>query len=129
MYFQYLFANKCFLHWSFHSPIYLKCFAKTHRNEHSLRMIKFQDIYFNKSGNKLQVTFNQIMKKLPNQYLSGSALDPYNQVLVESLVDCLEKDDSCNATWRQLFHKCSKQSATLLEYIGKTSLINYYRES
>lgn len=83
-------------------------------------MHKFQDIYFNKSGNKLQVTFNQIMKKLPNQYLSGSALDPYNQVLVESLVDCLERDDSCNATWRQLFHKCSKQSATVLEYIGKT---------
>ncbi|KAL0870073.1 hypothetical protein ABMA27_006234 [Loxostege sticticalis] len=81
------------------------------------QLSKYKDIYFNRSGNKLQVTFNQIMKKLPNQYLSGAILDPYNKVLVESLVDCLVRDDSCNATWRQLFHKCSKQSATLLDYI------------
>ncbi|XP_050352609.1 transmembrane protein 214 [Nymphalis io] len=81
------------------------------------QLSKFKDVYFNKSGNKLQVTFNQLMKKLPNQYLSGSILDPYNTVLVESLVECLAQDDSCNATWRQLFHKCSKQSATLIEYI------------
>ncbi|XP_063830529.1 transmembrane protein 214 [Ostrinia nubilalis] len=82
------------------------------------QLSKYKDIYFNKSGNKLQVTFNQIMKKLPNQYLSGSNLDAYNKVLVESLVDCLVRDDSCNATWRQLFHKCTKQSATLLDYIN-----------
>ncbi|KAI5640139.1 hypothetical protein NE865_07396 [Phthorimaea operculella] len=81
------------------------------------QLCKYKDIYFIKSGNKLQVLFNQIMKKLPNQYLSGSALDAYNQVLVEILLDCLAKDDSCNATWRQLFHKCTKQSATMLEYI------------
>lgn len=81
--------------------------------------IVLQDVFFNKSGNKLQVTFNQIMKKLPNQYLSGNSLDPYNRVLVASLVDCLRRDDSCNATWRQLFHKCTKQSATLLDYISK----------
>ncbi|XP_072942522.1 transmembrane protein 214 [Epargyreus clarus] len=82
-----------------------------------MQLSKYKDIYFQKSGNKLQVTFNQLMKKLPNQYLSGSALDPYNRVLVESLLDCLQRDDSCNATWRQLFHKCTKQSATVIEYI------------
>ncbi|CAG9795904.1 unnamed protein product [Diatraea saccharalis] len=82
-----------------------------------MQLSKYKDIFFAQSGSKLQVLFNQIMKKLPNQYLSGSGLDPYNKVLVECLVDCLQKDDSCNATWRQLFHKCSKQSATLLEYI------------
>lgn len=81
------------------------------------QLSKYKDIYFNKSGAKLQVTFNQIIKKLPNQYLSGSNLDPYNRVLVESLVNCLQRDDSCNATWRQLFHRCPKQSATLLDYI------------
>lgn len=79
----------------------------------------FQDIFFTKSNNKLQVTFNQLMKKLPNQYLSGATLDPYHKVLVDCLVDCLVKDPSCNATWQQLFYKCSKQSATLLDYIGK----------
>ncbi|CAH0401163.1 unnamed protein product [Chilo suppressalis] len=82
-----------------------------------MQLSKYKDIFFAQSGNKLQVLFNQIMKKLPNQYLSGGGLDPYNRVLVDCLVDCLHKDDSCNATWRQLFHKCSKQSATLLEYI------------
>lgn len=82
------------------------------------QLIKYKDIYFNRSGNKLQVTFNQIMKKLPNQFLSGSTLDPYNRVLVESLIDCLQRDDSCNVTWRQLFQKCTKQSATLLDYIN-----------
>ncbi|XP_049876600.1 transmembrane protein 214 [Pectinophora gossypiella] len=81
------------------------------------QLSKYKDIYFNRSGNKFQVTFNQLMKKLPNQYLSGASLDPYNQVLVECLLDCLQRDDSCNATWRQLFHKCSKQTATLLDYI------------
>ncbi|XP_045521969.1 transmembrane protein 214 [Pieris brassicae] len=81
------------------------------------QLIKYKDIYFSKSGNKLQVTFNQFMKKLPNQYLSGTNLDPYNQVIVESLVNCLALDDSCNATWRQLFSRCSKQCATLIEYI------------
>ncbi|CAK1584254.1 unnamed protein product [Parnassius mnemosyne] len=81
------------------------------------QLSKYKDIFFNKSGNKLQVTFNQLMKKLPNQYLSGTSLDPYNRVLVETLVDCLGHDDSCNATWRQLFHKCTKQSATLLDFI------------
>ncbi|XP_045537438.1 transmembrane protein 214 [Papilio machaon] len=82
------------------------------------QLSKYKDVFFNKSGNKLQVTFNQIMKKLPNQYLSGNSLDPYNRVLVASLVDCLRRDDSCNATWRQLFHKCTKQSATLLDFIN-----------
>ncbi|CAK1550700.1 unnamed protein product [Leptosia nina] len=81
------------------------------------QLIKYKDIYFSKSGNKLQVTFNQLMKKLPNQYLSGANLDNYNQVIVESLIDCLALDDSCNATWRQLFSRCSKQSASLIEYI------------
>lgn len=81
------------------------------------QLFKYKDIYFNKSNNKLQVTFNQLMKKLPNQYLSGASLDPYQEVLVDCLVDCLARDDSCNATWRQLFHRCSKQSATLLDYI------------
>ncbi|XP_030031154.2 transmembrane protein 214 [Manduca sexta] len=81
------------------------------------QLSKYKDLYFNKCSNKLQVTFNQLMKKLPNQYLSGSGLDAYNKVLVDCLVDCLVRDDSCNATWRQLFHRCSKQSATLLEYI------------
>ncbi|KAH9631853.1 hypothetical protein HF086_014325 [Spodoptera exigua] len=81
------------------------------------QLSKYKDIYFNKSNNKLQVTFNQLMKKLPNQYLSGASLDPYHRVLVDCLVDCLVRDDSCNATWRQLFHRCSKQSATLLDYI------------
>ncbi|XP_045501564.1 transmembrane protein 214 isoform X1 [Colias croceus] len=81
------------------------------------QLVKYKDIYFSKSGNKLQVTFNQLMKKLPNQYLSGPTLDPYNKVIIESLVDCLAMDDSCNATWRQLFNRCSKQSATLIEYI------------
>ncbi|XP_063894378.1 transmembrane protein 214 [Helicoverpa armigera] len=81
------------------------------------QLSKYKDIYFNKSNNKLQVTFNQLMKKLPNQYLSGPSLDPYHRVLVDCLVDCLVRDDSCNATWRQLFHRCSKQSATLLDYI------------
>lgn len=81
------------------------------------QLSKYKDIYFNKSNNKLQVTFNQLMKKLPNQYLSGASLDPYHRVLVDCLVDCLARDDSCNATWRQLFHRCSKQSATLLDYI------------
>lgn len=82
-----------------------------------MQLSKFKDIFFTQGGNKLQVLFNQIMKKLPNQYLSGATLDPYNKVLVDCLVDCLQKDDSCNATWRQLFIKCSKQSATLLDYI------------
>ncbi|XP_059057940.1 transmembrane protein 214 [Achroia grisella] len=82
------------------------------------QLTKYKDIYFNRSGNKLQVTFNQIMKKLPNQFLIGPALDPYNRVLVESLIDCLQRDDACNATWRQLFQKCTKQSATLLDYIN-----------
>ncbi|XP_053615013.1 transmembrane protein 214 [Plodia interpunctella] len=82
------------------------------------QLSKFKDMYFSRSGNKLQVSFNQIMKKLPNQFLSGSTLDPYSRVLVESLVNCLERDDSCNATWRQLFHRCSKQSATLLDFIN-----------
>lgn len=86
------------------------------------QLSKYKDIYFKKSGNKLQVTFNQLMKKLPNQYLSGSALDPYNKVIIESLVDCLSKDDSCNATWRQLFHRCSKQSASLLDFIDSNWL-------
>ncbi|XP_050674602.1 transmembrane protein 214 [Leptidea sinapis] len=81
------------------------------------QLVKYKDIYFSKSGNKLQVTFNQLMKKLPNQYLSGSSLDQYNGVIVQSLVDCLARDDSCNATWRQLFQRCSKQSATLIEFI------------
>ncbi|XP_068620080.1 transmembrane protein 214 [Battus philenor] len=81
------------------------------------QLSKYKDVFFNKSGNKLQVTFNQLLKKLPNQYLSGTNLDPYNRVLVASLVDCLKQDDSCHATWRQLFHKCTKQSATLLDYI------------
>lgn len=79
---------------------------------------QFQDIYFNNSGNKLQVTFNQLMKKMPNQYIESNNLDPFQKVLVQSLVDCLERDDSCNATWRQLFVRCSKQSGTLLSYIG-----------
>ncbi|CAH0724228.1 unnamed protein product, partial [Brenthis ino] len=81
------------------------------------QLSKYKDIYFNNSGNKLQVTFNQLMKKLPNQYLSGTNLDPYNKVLVASLIDCLVRDDSCNATWRQLFNRCPKQSATVIEYI------------
>ncbi|CAH0590493.1 unnamed protein product [Chrysodeixis includens] len=81
------------------------------------QLSKYKDIFFTKSNNKLQVTFNQLMKKLPNQYLSGSSLDPYHKVLVDCLVDCLVRDDSCHATWRQLFHRCSKQSATLLDYI------------
>ncbi|KAM3960329.1 transmembrane protein 214 [Aphomia sociella] len=82
------------------------------------QLTKYKDIYFSRSGNKLQVTFNHIMKKLPNQFLSGPTLDSYNRVLVESLVDCLERDDSSNATWRQLFQKCTKQSATLLDFIN-----------
>lgn len=82
------------------------------------QLSKFKDIVFKDASNKLQVTFNQLMKKLPNQYLSGNTLDSYNKVIVQSLVDCLAKDDSCNATWRQLFHKCCKQSATLLDYIS-----------
>ncbi|XP_073954011.1 transmembrane protein 214 isoform X2 [Choristoneura fumiferana] len=81
------------------------------------QLSKYKDIYFNKSGAKLQVTFNQLIKKLPNQYLSGANLDAYNRVIVESLVNCLQRDDSCNATWRQLFQRCPKQSATLLDYI------------
>ncbi|CAG9564224.1 unnamed protein product [Danaus chrysippus] len=81
------------------------------------QLSKYKDIYFKHSGNKLQVTFNQLMKKLPNQYLSGNTLDSYNKVIVESLIDCLQLDDSCNATWRQLFNRCSKQSATVIEYI------------
>ncbi|XP_039758977.1 transmembrane protein 214 [Pararge aegeria] len=91
--------------------------SKDLSNDLIKQLSKYKDIYFNHSGNKLQVAFNHLMKKLPNQYLSGSSLDPYNRVLVETLVDCLHKDDSCNATWRQLFNRCSKQSATLLEYI------------
>ena len=58
------------------------------------------------------------MKKLPNQYLSGPNLDPYNKILVESLIECLIRDDSCNATWQQLFNRCPKQSATVIEHIG-----------
>ncbi|XP_075980896.1 transmembrane protein 214 [Anticarsia gemmatalis] len=81
------------------------------------QLSKYKDIYFSKSNNKLQVTFNQLMKKLPNQYMSGPTLDPYHRVLVACLVDCIARDDSCNSTWRQLFHRCSKQSATLLDYI------------
>ncbi|XP_023933936.2 transmembrane protein 214 [Bicyclus anynana] len=91
--------------------------SKDLSNELIKQLSKYKDIYFNNSGNKLQVPFNHLMKKLPNQYLSGPSLDPYHRVLVECLVDCLHKDDSCNATWRQLFNRCSKQSATLLEYI------------
>ncbi|XP_041984319.1 transmembrane protein 214 [Aricia agestis] len=83
------------------------------------QLIKYKEIYFDKSGNKLQVTFNQLMKKLPNQYLSGASLDIYNGVLVESLVNCLQRDDSCHPTWRQLFNRCSKQSATLIDYIDE----------
>ncbi|XP_034835337.1 transmembrane protein 214 [Maniola hyperantus] len=91
--------------------------SKELSNDLIKQLSKYKDIYFSKSGNKLQVSFNHLMKKLPNQYLSGSALDPYHRVMVESLVDCLHQDDSCNATWRQLFSRCSKQSATLMEYI------------
>lgn len=83
------------------------------------QLFKFKEMYFKNSGNKLQVAFNQLMKKLPNQYLSGSNVDPYNEVILDSLIECLTLDDSCNMTWRQLFHKCSKQSATLIEHINE----------
>ncbi|KAF9416213.1 hypothetical protein HW555_006372 [Spodoptera exigua] len=65
------------------------------------QLSKYKDIYFNKSNNKLQVTFNQLMKKLPNQYLSGASLDPYHRVLVDCLVDCLVRDDSFSKKLRQ----------------------------
>lgn len=65
------------------------------------------------------------MKKLPAQFIEPNKLDPFQKVLVESLVDCLEVDDSCHATWRQLCLRTSKQSATLLSYIRKLRKYNY----
>ncbi|GBP13949.1 Transmembrane protein 214-B [Eumeta japonica] len=81
------------------------------------QLIVFKDIYFKSNTNKFQVTFNQLMKKLPNQYIPNQKLDEYTTLLLMSLVECLQRDDSCNATWRQLFNRCSKQSAMLIQYI------------
>lgn len=83
------------------------------------QLTKIKEVFFKNNSNKLQVTFNQLMKKLPNQYIECNNLDKYNTVLIECLIDCLERDDTCNASWKQLFLRCSKQSATLLSYIFK----------
>ncbi|KAL4719926.1 hypothetical protein ACJJTC_015185 [Scirpophaga incertulas] len=70
-----------------------------------LQLSKYKDIFFIQSGNKLQVTFNQIMKKLPNQYLSGNSLDPYNRQAIATLFDYIDSNwdiVSKNLKWKSL---------------------------